>query len=180
VVSQSVTLPTVTKSKKIKMKELLQQYAAYNIWATKQLVDRISKLTEEEIQREIISSFPSVYKTVRHMWLAEEVWWKRLKLTENIVLESATFEGTFSEMTDILAKQSQQFKDWVDNATENQLAHVFAFVRNKEQHKMPVYQMLHHVFNHATYHRGQLVTMLNQLGADKIPGTDFSTFSKGK
>ncbi|MBL0200663.1 MAG: hypothetical protein IPP81_11100 [Chitinophagaceae bacterium] len=38
---------------------------------------------------------------------------------------------------------------------------------------MPVYQMLHHVFNHASYHRGQLVTMLNQLGADKIPGTDF-------
>jgi uncharacterized damage-inducible protein DinB len=162
------------------MKELLQQYAAYNIWATKLLTDRISKLTEEEINKEIISSFPSLYKTVQHMWLAEEVWWKRLKLTENIVLESAAFTGTFNEMVDTLAKQSLQFKDWIDGATENQLAHVFAFVRNKEQHKMPVYQMLHHVFNHASYHRGQLVTMLNQLGADKIPGTDFSTFSKGK
>jgi uncharacterized damage-inducible protein DinB len=162
------------------MKELLQQYAAYNIWATKLLTDRINKLSEEEINKEIISSFPSLYKTLQHMWLAEEVWWKRLKLTENIVLESAAFEGSFSEMVEILAKQSLQFKDWVDSANENQLTHVFAFVRNKEQHKMPVYQMLHHVFNHASYHRGQLVTMLNQLGADKIPGTDFSTFSKGK
>ena len=162
------------------MKELLQQYAAYNIWATAALVERINKLPDEMTGKEIVSSFPSIYKTVQHIWLAEEVWWKRLKLTENIVLESAAFAGTFTEMTNALAKQSQQFKDWVDNATENQLVHVFAFIRNKEQIKMPVYQMLQHVFNHATYHRGQLVTMLNQLGADKIPGTDFSTFSRGK
>ncbi len=162
------------------MKELLQQYAAYNIWATKLLVERIHKLSDEEINREIISSFPSVYKTLQHMWLAEEVWWKRLKLTENIVLESTQFTGTFNEMAEILAKQSQQFKEWVDAATEHQLVHVFAFIRNKEQVKMPVYQMLHHVFNHASYHRGQLVTMLNQLGADKIPATDFSTFCRGK
>ncbi|MBL0200664.1 MAG: hypothetical protein IPP81_11105 [Chitinophagaceae bacterium] len=67
------------------MKELLQQYAAYNIWATKLLTDRINKLSDEEINRQIISSFPSLYKTLQHMWLAEEVWWKRLKLTENIV-----------------------------------------------------------------------------------------------
>jgi uncharacterized damage-inducible protein DinB len=162
------------------MKELLQQYAAYNIWANKLLTDRISKLTDEEISREMISSFPSLHKTLQHMWLAEEVWWKRLKLMENIVLESALFAGSFNEMVAVLAKQSQQYKDWIDGATETQLAHVFAYVRNKEQHKMAVYQMLHHVFNHAAYHRGQLVTLLNQLGADKIPGTDFSTFCRGK
>jgi uncharacterized damage-inducible protein DinB len=162
------------------MKELLQQYAAYNIWATKQLVDRISKLPEEDTGKEIISSFPSIYKTMQHMWMAEEVWWLRLKLTENIVLESETFTGSFTELANILVKQSQQFKDWVDSATETQLNHVFAYVRNKEQLKMPVYQMLQHVFNHATYHRGQLVTMLNQLGADKIPSTDFSTFCRLK
>jgi uncharacterized damage-inducible protein DinB len=162
------------------MKELLQQYAAYNIWANKLLVDRISKLSDEEINREIVSSFPSLYKTMQHMWLAEEVWWKRLKLMENIVLESALFAGPFSEMVDILAKQSHQYKEWIDGATETQLVHVFAYIRNKEQHKMPVYQMLLHVFNHASYHRGQLVTLLNQLGAGKIPDTDFFTFCKVK
>jgi uncharacterized damage-inducible protein DinB len=162
------------------MKELLQQTAGYNIWATKLLTERIGKLSDEEINREIVSSFPSLYKTLQHMWLAEEVWWKRLKLTENIILESSAFEGSFNEMAGILARQSQQFKDWVDNATESQLTHVFAYIRNKEQIKMPVYQMLHHVFNHASYHRGQLVTMLNQLGADKIPATDFSAYCRGK
>jgi uncharacterized damage-inducible protein DinB len=169
-----------TKSKKIKMKELLQQYAAYNIWATKMITDRISKLSDEEINRQIVSSFPTIYKTLQHMWLAEEIWWKRLKLMENIVLGSENFSGSYTEMVEILAKQSLLYKEWIDGATETQLVHVFAYIRNKEQHKMPVYQMLHHVFNHASYHRGQLVTMLNQLGADKIPATDFSAFCRVK
>ena len=162
------------------MKELLQQYAAYNIWANKLLVDRISKLSDDEINKEIASSFPSLYKTMQHMWLAEEVWWQRLKLVENIDLQSEKFTGTFTELTINQAKQSQQWAEWINNANENQLLHVFAYIRNKEQLKMPVYQMIQHVFNHASYHRGQLVTMLRQLGADKIPATDFSAFCRKK
>lgn len=162
------------------MKELLQQYAAYNIWANKLLFERISKLGEEEISKEIASSFPSLYKTVLHMWLAEDAWYQRVKLTENIVLPAENFTGNFAELCNNLGKQSQVWKDWVDAATENQLSHVFAYIRNKEQQKMPVYQMLLHLFNHATYHRGQLVTMLRQLNADKIPATDFSAYCRTK
>ena len=169
------------KSKKIKMKELLQQYAAYNIWANKVLFERISKLNEEQINTEIASSFPSVYKTIVHMWQAEDIWWQRLKLVENIAALSETFKGDFNELTTGLAKQSALWKKWVDNANDYQLTHVFAYMRNKEQHKMKVNDMLLHLFNHATFHRGQLVTLLRQLGeVDKIPSTDFSTYCRVK
>ncbi|MBX2932674.1 MAG: DinB family protein [Ferruginibacter sp.] len=162
------------------MKELLQQYAAYHLWATKQLADVMNKLSEEEVNREINSSFPSVYKTVQHLWKAEEIWWQRLKLVEHMDLQSEKFTGTFTEMTAQLAKQNKQWADWVNAATDNQLTHVFAYIRNKEQVKMPVFQMLQHLFNHATYHRGQLVTMLRQLGVDKIPSTDFAAYCRKK
>ncbi len=163
------------------MKELLQQYATYNIWANKILFERASKLNEEQVHREIASSFSSVYKTVVHMWQAEDVWWQRLKLVENPVYLSESFTGDFNEAITALAKQSQQWAAWVDSATENQIAHVFAFIRNKEQFKMKVNDMLLHLFNHATFHRGQLVTLLRQLGeTEKIPSTDFSTFSRLK
>ena len=162
------------------MKQILQQYAAYNIWANKLLADRINMLSEEEINREIVSSFPSIYKTVQHIWLAEEAWWQRLKLVEHLNLQSEKFSGSFNELSANHAKQSLQWVDWVTAATENQLTHVFAYVRNKEQIKMPVYQMLQHVFNHASYHRGQLVTMLRQLGVEKIPPTDFIVFCRKK
>jgi uncharacterized damage-inducible protein DinB len=160
------------------MKELLQQYAAYNIWATKTLIDRINKLPEEKITQDVASSFPSLYKTLQHMWVAEEAWWQRMKLVENIVLQSEQFTGSFAEMYSQLAKQSVLWKEWIDGANDNQLTHVFAYVRNKEQHKMVVHDMLLHVFNHATYHRGQLVTMLRELGEDKLPSTDFSTYCR--
>jgi uncharacterized damage-inducible protein DinB len=162
------------------MKELLQQYAAYNIWASKILFDRITKLPEEKITQEIASSFPSLYKTVNHMWLAEEVWWQRMKLVENITLQSEQFTGSFSEQCNQLAKQSLLWKEWVDAASDNQLTHVFAYIRNKEQHKMKVNDMLLHVFNHATYHRGQLVTLLRQLGEDKIPATDYVVYCRSR
>lgn len=163
------------------MKELLQQYAAYNIWANKILFERISKLGEEQINKEIVSSFPSIYKTALHLWQAENIWWQRLKLVENVAILSETFTGNFSELTAGHAKQSQQWAEWVDGASEIQLAHVFAFVRNKEQYKIKVQDMLLHLFNHATFHRGQLVTMLRQLGeVDKIPSTDFATYCRVK
>ena len=88
------------------------------------------------------------------MWLAEEVWWQRMKLVENIDLQSQKFTGDFIEMSEQLAKQSLLWKNWIEEANDNQLSHVFAYIRNKEQNKMPVYQMLHHVFNHATYPGG--------------------------
>jgi uncharacterized damage-inducible protein DinB len=40
--------------------------------------------------------------------------------------------------------------------------------------------MLLHLFNHGTYHRGQLVTMLRELGIEKIPPTDFIVWSRRK
>ena len=163
------------------MKELLQQYADYNTWANRILFERISKLSEEQLHQEIASSFPSVYKTMVHMWQAEDIWWQRLKLVENITALSETFKGDFNELTAGLARQSAMWKQWVDTATEPQLTHVFAYVRNKEQHKIKVEDMLLHLFNHATFHRGQLVTLLRQLGqVDKIPSTDFSTYCRVK
>jgi uncharacterized damage-inducible protein DinB len=43
-----------------------------------------------------------------------------------------------------------------------------------------VYQILLHLANHNTYHRGQLVNMLRQLGVEKIPQTDFVVWSRKK
>jgi len=160
------------------MKELLQQYAAYNIWATKTLFERISKIPEEKITQEIVSSFPSIYKTAVHMWQAESIWWQRFHKAATIIAVSETFKGNFSELTAGLAAQSQQWKAWVDNATESDLEVEFSFIRNNEPYSIIVKNMLLHIFNHASFHRGQLVTFLRQLNESEIPSTDFSTYSR--
>jgi uncharacterized damage-inducible protein DinB len=49
-----------------------------------------------------------------------------------------------------------------------------------EQFAQPVYEVVMHVFNHSTYHRGQLVTMMRQLGENNLPQTDFIHFTRRK
>src|SRR5437868_2304808 len=161
------------------MKPILKQYAAYSIWANRKIFDCIYNLSDEQINREVSSSFSSIYKTVLHMLDAESIWWQRLKLAEHIERPSDSFSGSFEELSKKLEAQSKLWEEWVNNANENQISHVFSYQNTKkEQFKQPVYEMLMHIFNHNTYHRGQLVTMIRQLGYDKIPPTDFIVYCR--
>jgi len=59
------------------------------------------------------------------------------------------------------------------------LDNVFQYYNTKrELFKDPTWQMLLHVFNHGSYHRGQLVNMFSQLGVEKIPQTDFLIWTR--
>lgn len=162
------------------LKGLLTQYAAYNLWANQIVTDAIVLLPEEKIHTEIISSFTTLYKTVLHILDAESIWWQRLKLQEHTERPSETFSDNYAGLQKKLLQQSAMFSEWVSNASELQLQHVFAYLRGKEQNKMPVCDMLIHLFNHNSYHRGQLVTMLRQSGVTKIPATDFAAFLRSK
>lgn len=163
------------------MKELLVQMAAYNIWASQKILECILGLPEEKQMAELPSSFSSLYKTVLHMWDAESAWWQRMKLHEKIIVPSENFNGSMKDVSNGLLQQSIQWHDWVSNASEHALDHVFQYQNSKkEQFKQPVYQMILHVFNHGTYHRGQLVNMLRQSGVEKIPQTDFIIWSRSK
>jgi uncharacterized damage-inducible protein DinB len=160
------------------MKELLTLYAEYNIWSNKLIIDAVLKLNAGEADKEIISSFPSIKLTVYHLWSAEYIWLQRLQLAEHPVWIAAGFNGTLEEA----CKEWQNVSVALEQFTkrqydDNAMRHVLQYYdMKKTSHKTPVFQVLHHVFNHATYHHGQLVTMLRQTGQTKIPQTDFITF----
>ena len=163
------------------MKELLLQFSAYNVWANGLMLDAIGKLPEEMQHRTIASSFDSPYKTLLHLWDAESLWWQRMKLQERVVRPSDNFSGTVQELGRQLLLQSRQWNDWITQAHEPQLQHVFKYQDSRrESFKQPVAQVLLHIFNHATYHRGQLVTMMRQLGIEKVPNTDFIGWTRKK
>lgn len=163
------------------MKETFFQLSAYNIWANQLLLDVVNQLPGEKQTQTVVSSFDSLLKTVLHVWDAESIWWQRMKLSEKIIRPSENFNGTMKEAIKGLLEQNKMWNEWVAAAQEHMLQHVFIYQNiKKEQFKQPVYQMLLHVFNHGTYHRGQLVTMLRQLGVEKIPATDFIVWSRKK
>jgi len=163
------------------MKELLKQLAAYNVWANQRITDVILSLPEEKQKAEIASSFNSLHTTILHIWDAESIWWQRMKLHERFVRPSDNPKGSTRDVINGLLSQSKLWEGWVSNASELSLDHVFQYYNNKKEPvKMPIYQMVLHVFNHSTYHRGQLITMLRQLGVEKLPGTDFVLWVRNK
>jgi len=163
------------------MKEIFVSYSGYHLWANQLLLDVIVPLSEEQHHREVVSSFSSLYKTVLHMWDAESIWWQRMKLQERIHRPSSDFTGDMKELSQQLLHQDRQWVEWIGGAQEHVLQHVFQYqTTKKETFKQPIYQMLLHLFNHGTYHRGQLVTLLRQNGIEKIPPTDFIVWSRKK
>ena len=89
----------------MKMKELLKQYAAYNIWASQRMLEVILALPEEKQQAAVQSSFNSLYKTVLHMLDAENIWWQRMKLNEHITVPSENFKGNMQDLSQALLQQ---------------------------------------------------------------------------
>lgn len=163
------------------MKNLFLQLAQYNRWANSRLINIIIKLPDEKLKEVLPSSFPSLYLTMLHMWNAESVWWQRIKLAENIKPPMESFKGTATELITNWEAQSKEWILWLEKSPEATIQHEFIYQNSKkERFRQPVSEMLQHLFIHQGYHRGQLVTMLHQLGISEIPATDFIVFARKK
>lgn len=163
------------------MKELLLSYARFNAWANEQLLQAVLTLPEEQWSREVPSSFPSLRKTLLHVIDSESIWWQRIQLQEKIVRPSDSFGGDGAAIAQALRRIDQQWLDFVQKSGEHMFSHEFIyFDLRKQQQKSRVSDVLLHLFNHGTYHRGQLVTMLRQLGVTTIPATDYILWTRRK
>ncbi len=161
------------------MKELLLQYARYNKWANARFVAVLQQLTDEQLDMEIKSSFPTIRKTVYHMWSAEDIWLQGLNLTEQPVWAESVFEGSIEEAIESWCNCSEGLLAFIEKQfNDNAFQHVMQYYNLKKQSvKLPVHVGLMQVLNHATYHRGQLVTMFRQTGVKKVPASDYYLFA---
>jgi len=161
------------------MKQLLLSYTAYEIWANEQLLNLAVELSAEEQNRPIVSSFPSVQKTFLHMWDAASGWWQRLQMHEQVVIPSLSFHPGMKDIANGLLQQNRQWLAFVHDASEEILTASLPYNNTRgDQFTQPVYEIVIHLSNHGTYHRGQVVTQLRQLGIEKIPQTDYILFTR--
>ena len=152
---------------------MYKRQAQYNQWAHKRLLDLICRLTVEQQHLTILSSFDSLYKTVFHVWRAESLWLGRLNQSP-VTMSGDPFNGSMDNLAKALESADQQWVDWIDSKDDHLLT---GEIHYKNLAGLSFHQsydlLLQHIFNHSTYHNGQLVTMLRAMGIDKIPSTDF-------
>ena len=118
-------------------------------------------------------------KTVYHIWDAEDIWFKRLNGESPLDGISENFNGKFSAAKDEILSLDKKFIEHVSTVSEKKALETFTYknILGKE-FTNPVWETIHHCMNHSTYHRGQIVTMLRQLGITNIPSTDFITYCR--
>ncbi len=159
------------------MKEHLIKYAEYNLWANRLLAEVVSGLSEHDADQSIISSFPSVKKTVLHILSAEHIWLARLSDPANVQWLGESANGAIGDVCAKWIAVSEKLAEYVGTSSDVDLQKLMTYNDLRENMRgEPCHLILLHIINHSTSHRGQLITMLRQLGVSTLPQTDFIAF----
>ncbi len=152
-------------------------YAQYNIWANDRIANTLLLLEKQLLNKELPGSFPTIRKTLWHIWLAETAWLSRLNGKGWEATKVREFSGTVNELISQWKETSVQFKEFTLFADLETLVH---FEQKDETFAIPAREIIQTVCNHGTYHRGQIVSMLRQLGITHIPQTDYIEWVREK
>lgn len=138
----------------------------YNAWADHRLLDACAALSHEQFTRDLGAGFPSVRDTLVHILDGEWFWLERWQGRSPAGLPPA---NRFSDLAGIRARWSEvegELLRFVAGRTAEDLARVQHYRTTEgNPNSQPLWQMLQHLANHGSYHRGQITSMLRQLGA---------------
>jgi len=154
-------------------KEYFLDLAKYNQWANEKFIHWAKPINAAQWDKELVSSFPSIAQTVIHIIGAEMIWHDRLLNIPNPVWLPLNFKGDKNTTLDVWRKSSELLINFIENINSEHILFKQSYKRiNGEAFTQPVYEILSHVFNHSTYHRGQLVTLFRQVGFTDVTSTD--------
>jgi len=149
--------------------ELTRQLFDYNHWANNRALDAASQLSDEQFVKPLGSSFPSVRDTLVHICGAEWIWLERFLGNSPSAIPNDAAIQTVAALSEHWNPQADKLLAYVSGLTQADLDRVLEYkTLNFGMYKNPLWQSLQHLANHGTYHRGQVTTMLRQLGAKPI------------
>jgi uncharacterized damage-inducible protein DinB len=162
------------------MKQLLLSYATYNKWANAQLIILLEKLNPEQIVQTVHGSFTTIQESIYHLWMAESIWNQRLAMADKTIVPYENYTGTFTEALQAWQLESVNTIAFIKKQhSDDAFAHQVSYTRQKNEHfKSTVADILLHMHNHATFHRGQLIAQLREVGISKLPSTDFIAYAR--
>lgn len=149
---------------------------AYDAWANARDLEACAALTPEQFTRALGSSFTSVRDTMAHILGAQWIWNERFHGRATMGLPKT---DQYSDITSLRAAWPQVERDlhaFLEGLSAADLESSFEYRDSKgNSHRNVLGQTLQHLANHGTYHRGQVTTLLRQLGAQPV-STDMIAF----
>jgi uncharacterized damage-inducible protein DinB len=148
----------------------------YNAWANHRSLQAASALTAEQFTKSLGNSFSSVRDTLAHIYGAEWVWLERFQGRSPSSLPDTTQFADVASLQERWAEHETRLLTFVRGLKQSDLDRVLEYKTLKfGVYRNPLWESMQHLVNHGTYHRGQVTTMLRQLGAQPI-ATDLMHF----
>jgi uncharacterized damage-inducible protein DinB len=155
----------------------LQTLLDYHYWARDRVLAAAEALTPEQFSRNLGNSFPSVRDTLVHLFSADWVWCTRWEgETPQAMLDPAIFPDV-ATLRAAWTDHERRVRAILAQLGENGVTKTIEYrTFNGLAQAQPFWQLLQHLVNHGSYHRGQVTTMLRQLGAAPPKSLDLVSF----
>jgi uncharacterized damage-inducible protein DinB len=150
------------------MTELLE-LLEYHQWATAKTLDSSAKLETEQLNRDLGSSFKSLFETLVHLYGADRTWLGRLEGLS----PSRPNPNDYQNLEILQTAWEVVLEGWKTTVGkfENPKQMIDYKAYNGDPFSSTLEEIVKHVVNHGTYHRGQIAAMQRMLGAEAV-GTD--------
>jgi uncharacterized damage-inducible protein DinB len=146
---------------------LLKTQLDYTYWASDRLLDAARPLSEDELTRDLGNSFGGVLGTLVHIFQADRLWLSRMSGSPRMTLGDADETWTIDSLQSAWVDVHLGWIDWAGSVQD--VSKVLDYVNLAGKPNQGVlWQLVFHVVNHGTYHRGQITTMLRQSGYSAV------------
>lgn len=153
------------------MNEFLELFA-YNAWANRIIFDAVAPLPEEQYFRDLKSSFGGIHGTLAHIVWAEQLWLHRWDGKPNPAVAQGADLKSLADVQERWEQVEAERRIFLAGMTDARLEKTKVVKPSSGGEYVHSFrQMFRHAINHSSYHRGQIVTFLRQLGAP-APNTD--------
>ncbi|MGQ9369554.1 DinB family protein [Azospirillum sp. ST 5-10] len=163
------------------MKGHFQDLARYNRWANRRLYDAVAAVPEARFHEDRGAFFGSLCGTLNHILVGDRAWMRRIEGTgpQPPALD-AILHREFAALRAAREAEDERIVRVVDAQDADRFAGTLSYTTMRgEPWEQPFAQVLTHVFNHQTHHRGQAHTLLSQLG-HAAPELDFIYFLRDR
>ena len=157
-------------------KRYLVDIAKYSNWADTAVIDWLEVISNDQWEKEIESSYNSIAKTTLHIVSAKKIWIDFWNSVPDPTFLSVEFTGSKGDLIEIWKETMVRYEKFINDYDEENLSQNISIKFRDDSWNMEFAETVLHQNNHATFHRGQLITMLRQIGFTNFTNTDLATY----
>ena len=138
--------------------------AYYNQWANNKLFAVLEALPETQLNQDCGAYFNSLIQTANHVLVGDFLWFERIcgLQPSRYALDDVLYPD-IKELTQVRKNHDQSLIDYVQVHDQSAFHQALTYIRRNQTYTEPLIEVLAHMFNHQTHHRGQMHNMVFQL-----------------